>query len=260
MLNPITHISTIGLLGGIGPWAGLDVHQKILELSDHTIEQKCVSIMHISYPSKFSDRSEFLLGKTDVNPADAFVKELRSMERLGVDIAAIICNTAHASPIIGKIRSQLLNSSLSYINIIEETQKRLEKDGLKKVGLLATLGTCQFGLYTNGFSGELILPNKNDQRRVHDCIYHVDYGLKVHYPKTAELLYEELKEIGTKLINNGAEALVLGCTELPLLKHLNNMFDVPIYDPNQILAQALMEEAKAISESKQKPQLIQNIS
>jgi aspartate racemase len=216
--------------------------------------------MHLSYPRDYSDRTEFLLGKTDINPADAFVKVLRSMERQGVDVAAIICNTAHASSIIGEIRSQLLNSSLIYINIIEETQKRIEKDGLKKVGLLATTGTCKFGLYKNGFSGELITPVQADQKRVHNCIYHVDYGLKVHYPKVKEFLYDELEEIGNRLVKNGAEALVLGCTELPLLKELKNRFDVPVYDPNQILAESLMTEAKAISALKQKPQLIQNIS
>ncbi len=260
MLNSTTVNCTIGLLGGIGPWAGLDVHQRIMQLSNHSIEQECVSIMHLSCPSKFSDRSEFLLGKTDVNPADAFVNELRMMEQSGVEVAAIICNTAHASPIIGKIRSQMLNSSLIYINIIDETQKRLRKDEMKKVGLLATRGTYQFGLYQQGFTGELILPKEEDRLRVHNCIYHADYGLKTNYPNITDFLYDELVEVGTRLIENGAEALVLGCTELPLLKELNDHFNVPIYNPNQVLAESLMTEAIAISTSKRKPQLKQNIS
>ena len=260
MLHPPAINCTIGLLGGIGPWASLDVHQKILELSDHKVEQDCVSILHLSYPRDYSDRTEFLLGKTNVNPADAFVKALRSMERQGAEVAAIVCNTAHASPIIGKIRSQLLNSSLIYVNIIEETQRRLERDQKKKVGLLATLGTCRFGLYESNFPGELMLPSEEDQERVHDCIYHKDYGLKVHYPQVDEFIYSELQDIGNKLINEGAEALVLGCTELPLLAEIGDYFDVPVYDPNQILAETLMEEAVALSESKRKPQLIQNIS
>lgn len=251
---------TIGLLGGIGPWAGLDVHQKILELSEHKVEQDCVSIVHLSYPRDYSDRTEFLLGKTKVNPADAFVKVLRSMERQGVDVAAIICNTAHASPIIGKIRSQLLNSSMEYVNIIEETQKRLYKDRVKTVGLLATKGTYQFGLYENNFRGQLIVPSHTDQERVHNCIYDSNHGIKVKHPQVDQLLYEELQEIGNKLVQEGAEALVLGCTELPLLKELKNCFDVPVYDPNQILAEALMSEAKVISQQKRKPQIKQNIS
>lgn len=260
MLHSTAIRSTIGILGGIGPWAGLDVHQKVLQLSNHSIEQDCVSILHLSYPRDYSDRTEFLLGKTTINPADAFAKALRSMERQGADVAAIVCNTAHAGPIIGKIRHELKDSALIYVDIIEETQNRLRENNVKRVGLLATLGTYGFGLYESNFSGELILPNERDQKRVHDCIYDNAYGLKVHYPTIEEFIYSELKEVGEKLIANGAEALVLGCTELPLIDDLQDHFDIPIYDPNQILAEALMREAKVISELKKQSQLIHNIT
>ncbi|MFK7786587.1 MAG: aspartate/glutamate racemase family protein [Crocinitomicaceae bacterium] len=260
MLNATAINSTIGILGGIGPWAGLDVHQKILKLSDHSIEQECVSILHHSYPRDYSDRTEFLLGETHVNPANAFAKALQSMERQGADIAAIVCNTAHAGPIIGEIRAQLKSSALIYVDIIEETQNRLNEHNVSRVGLLATLGTYRFGLYENNFSGELILPNEIDQNRVHDCIYDKAFGLKVHYPKVDDFIYSELKEVGGKLVAQGAEALVLGCTELPLINDLREHFNVPVYDPNQILAEAMLREAKVISELKKQSQIIHNIS
>jgi aspartate racemase len=232
----------IGLIGGVGPWAGLDVHQKILEETSYEREQECVSVMHLSFPGKYTDRTDYILGKTTVNPAHAFIRELRFLEEAGAASAAIVCNTAHAAPILDVIEAGMANSTMRYVNIIRETQAALQRDGIQRVGLLATLGTYALDLYRNDFDGDVIYPDPKNRTRVHESIYNPVNGLKAHYPKCVEAVYPELIAVARSLISEGVEALVLGCTELPLLADLQRYIDIPVYDPNRILAKALIAQ------------------
>lgn len=243
----------IGLIGGVGPWAGLDVHRKILEEASYVREQDCVSVMHLSFPGKYTDRTDYLLGKTAVNPAHAFIRELQFLEEYGAHAAAIVCNTAHASPILNVIDAAMERSSLTYVNIIRETQRALERDRVRRVGLLATVGTYNLDLYQFGFNGTIINPSKENQLRVHNIIYNPVNGLKTHNPNCSEQVYDELLAVAQTLIDQGAEALVLGCTELPLLTDLVARITVPVYDPNRILAKALIARTRATSQPARKP-------
>jgi aspartate racemase len=240
----------IGLIGGVGPWAGWDVHRKILEESAYEREQDCVSVMHLSFPGKYTDRTDYLLGKTRVNPAHAFLRELRFLENYGAAGAAIVCNTAHADPILDLIEAGMIGSPMRYVNIIRETQAVLKQDRVKRVGLLATLGTYSLDLYRNQFDAEVIYPIKSNQKRVHNIVYNIQNGLKMHYPKCIDELYPELLSVAKTLIADGAEALVLGCTELPLLADFGKYVDVPVYDPNRILAKVLIAQASQPAETK----------
>ena len=230
----------IGLIGGVGPWASLDVHRKILEQAAFTKEQDCVSVMHLSFPGKYTDRTEYILGKTTENPAYAFVNELRLLEAQGAGCAAIICNTAHAAPILNVIEEELAESSLQYVNIIHETQRAVEKNDHRRVGLLATLGTYELDLYRKDFNGTIVYPSKKNRERVHNIIYNAQYGLKSAMPKDLTFLYNELTEVASDLLDEGVEALILGCTELPLLSDFSKCMPVQVYDPNQLLAAALL--------------------
>jgi aspartate racemase len=233
----------IGLIGGVGPWAGLDVHRKILEESAYEREQECVSVMHLSFPGKYTDRTDYILGKTTVNPAHAFLRELQFLENAGAASAAIVCNTAHADPILDLIEAGMIGSTMRYVNIIRETQAVLKRDAVQRIGLLATLGTYSLDIYRNQCDSEVIYPDKKNQQRVHNIVYNAQNGLKTHYPKCVDELYPELLSVARSLIADGAEALVLGCTELPLLTELGKYIDVPVYDPNRILARALIAQA-----------------
>ena len=77
---------------------------------------------------------------------------------------------------------------------------------------------------------------------MHDCVYHPGYGIKIHHTKYQRLLCDKLSEATQELIAKGADALVLGCTELPLLSGFRGQTGIPVYDPNQILAEALIKQ------------------
>lgn len=234
----------IGLIGGVGPWAGWDVHRKILETNVCEREQECVSVVHLSFPGKYADRTDYLLGKTSENPSAAFIGELQLLEAMGVKTAAIVCNTAHAAPIFDEMTEAIGQLSLRYVNIIAETQRVLAKSGKKRVGLLATLGTYNLGLYADGFDGTILSPGPEDRQLVHDTIYDPHYGLKTQYPAVADRIYTDLSVVMEKLAGQGAEAIVLGCTELPLLERLQELTHLPVFDPNRILAEALVEQVE----------------
>lgn len=235
-----THGKLIGLIGGVGPWAGLDVHRKILESCNYRQEQECVSVMHLSFPGKYTDRTDYILGKTAINPAYAFIEELQALEVSGVKAAAIVCNTAHADPIFSVMEQYLEGSSLNYVHIIRETCRQLERDGIRKAGLLATTGTYNLNLYRNEFNGTICYPDADLQQAVHAVIYDPVYGLKTHFPKTCSLQHIALRKAAAALIAQGAEALILGCTELPLLADTFSDIGIPVYDPNKILAEQLI--------------------
>lgn len=230
----------IGLVGGVGPWAGIDVHRKILEATPRDSEQDYLSVIHISCPGNYPDRTEFLLGKTPLNPAGAFIRELQQLEKMGAKTAAIVCNTAHAEPIFAPIRAHLENSQLIYISIIEATQEQLIADGISNAGLLATLGTYTSGLFSEKFPGTMLHPGKQTQQRVHDIMYCNITGIKACYPQTFERQRSDLLFAAEELLQKGAKAVVLGCTELPLIARWLEEAGIPFYDPNRILANRLV--------------------
>ena len=105
----------IGIVGGAGPYAGLDLSQKLLQQTKATSDQDYLPTLLISTPELIEDRTDFLLGKTANNPAHAIYSNLRDLEALGATVAGIACNTAHA-PKIRNIFLEKLKVSESNIN------------------------------------------------------------------------------------------------------------------------------------------------
>src|SRR5688572_19505545 len=97
----------IGIAGGAGPFAGLDLLRKVMEETVADKDQEHVSVIMISRPEIISDRTEFLVGREKLNPAFAIAGIMLDLERAGANIAAIPCNTAHARPIFDVIQNEL---------------------------------------------------------------------------------------------------------------------------------------------------------
>ena len=122
------------------------------------------------------------------------------------------------------------------MDMINETALIIREN---KVGLLATDGTVQIGLYHKACINrgiEIITPSMDEQKRVMQVIYDVKAG------KDKLPLKREIAELLGNLQKRGAEALVLGCTELSLV--LTQSEDgLPVYDALDILAQTIVKEA-----------------
>ena len=153
----------------------------------------------------------------------------KNIEAGGADFILICTNTMHK--VAEKIEQSL---SIPLIHIADATAEQLVADGIKRVGLLGTQFTMEQGFYKNRISDkygvEVIVPNSEDQSAVHNIIYS-ELCLGNIQEKSRELYIQVIE----KLHNQGAEAVILGCTEISLLveqQHTN----VPLYDTTLIHA------------------------
>lgn len=218
---------TIGIVGGMGPLATCDLFRKIVEVTDAKSDQEHVRVC-IDNNTEISDRTAAILsGGPD--PIPEMVKSAVRLQGMGADVLIMPCNTAHY------FYDRLIPFvDIPFLNMIEETAKEIRQKGMKKVGLLATDGTCQSGVYKKVFDAmgiETCMPSPARQRSVMDVIYK---GVKAGN-LSIDLIgfYEAMEE----LFADGAETLVLGCTELPVAFDLFQI-EKPNIDPTLVLAKA----------------------
>lgn len=127
------------------------------------------------------------------------------------------------------------------MSLTEEVKNTVAQMSLRRLGVLSTLGTYQAQIFQSLFTDgecELIFPDPAGRERVHEAIY----GLKSSRFEQRKALGEVVRQAAEDLIGQGAEAVLLGCTELPLLLSADSLNGAPLLDPLKILAQALRRE------------------
>src|SRR6187431_541684 len=135
----------IGIIGGMGPESGLALCSSILNHTHASTDQEHLSVILMSFPKHLEDRTLFLEGLVDVNPAFNVVEVIRKLENAGAQIVGIACNTCHAPRILDVILSELRRSD-SHVKLVEmplETCRYLKNycPGIRRVGIMATNGT-----------------------------------------------------------------------------------------------------------------------
>lgn len=248
----------IGIVGGVGPYAGIDLLKNIFDNTLAKRDQDHLDALLFSLPSKIKDRTEYLLGEVDENPGYSIAKIISDLEKSGATVVGIPCNTAHSPEIFSLVMDELhkQGSHIELLHMINETIDfiKVNYPHVSKIGVLSTTGTYKQKIYSNtlkdnGF--EAIVPTLYLQEKcVHSAIYHPEYGIKSksnpfhpNAKKNLEVALEYLKE-------NGAEAVILGCTEIPLVittKEVNGMIAI---NPTNVLARKLIHK---INPAKLKP-------
>ncbi len=115
----------IGIVGGVGPLAGLDLQAKIISQTAAGRDQEHLPVLSLSWPGPIVDRTEYLLGQVAANPAHALLSQLRLLAAAGATVAAIPCNTAHAPAIFDIVRAGVAGSPLRLLHMIAETAAHL---------------------------------------------------------------------------------------------------------------------------------------
>lgn len=238
----------IGIVGGIGPQAGLDLMRKLVDQTLAGSDQDHVDTLLYSLPSGIPDRTEYLLGRVDENPGIAISEILMRMESAGVTVAGIPCNTAHAAPIFNVIteRLQTAGSSLRLMHMIDETLDFLQEvlPGAERIGVLSTTGTYRTGIYRDTLLARglkpVLPPVDMQENLIHTAIYDPEYGIKsipdrIH-PQARKNLYRGF----SWLSGQGARAVILGCTEIPLAFPRDSIRGMRTIDPAVALARALL--------------------
>jgi len=216
---------TIGILGGMGPLATVDLFRKITVHTDAKSDQEHPRVV-IDSNTDIADRTEALLhGGAD--PTPEMIKSAQHLERIGADVLIMPCNTAHCF-----YDAVAASVHIPMLHMIALTCDALRERGVKRAGLLATDGTVRTGIYQRAFADSgiaLLTPEGDDQAAVMDVIYD---GVK-----SGDLAYDTaaFRRACEGLLSRGAETLILGCTELPLAFELYHL-DYPAVDPTLELA------------------------
>ena len=241
--NPI-----IGIVGGLGPQAGVDLANKIMDQTISNSDQGHISVVLLSMPSNVVDRTQFLLGKVSDNPGVAIAGLVESLEIFGADVVGIPCNTAHAPSIFGVIRQNIADrrSSVKLLDMITETVDfvRRRYPNVKRVGVLGTTGAIRAQIYPRALAIQglqAILPPKDLQEQVlQPAIMDEEYGIKSCSNPVSARARNDLFETAVKLVDSGAEIIVSGCTEIPLAITESHIDKTRIIDPTLVLARALI--------------------
>lgn len=240
----------VGVIGGVGPYAGLDFIRKILDNTRAVRDQEHIDCMLISCPSIIPDRTSFLLkgqAEEKENPAQGLFESAKRLYLGGVRHAAVACNTAHADRIFTPFlaMTQKFLPDLTIVNMLETCAVHVRETlgHIRRVGLLSTIGTYQSRVYheyfreADGFT--IIEPEKAGKEKIQEAIYSEAFGIKAYAMPVKPQAQNYVNYEIFKLLDRRAEAVILGCTELPLAVHTSS-FPVPILDPGLLTARRLI--------------------
>lgn len=239
---------TIGIIGGMGPAAGADLLQKIIRNTVAGCDQEHLPVILLSFPHRLADRTAYLTGQSSESPAPAIANILRGLDRMGVAVAGMPCNTAHAPEILDLVHREMRrhNVQAEFVNMIEATLRRVgELPGQPtRVGVLSTIGARRLRLYPDalraaGFEAVELEEDVHDAL-AHRAVYDPDFGIKVQSTSPTDEARALVLEGIERLVEAGAEAVILGCTELPLAVPDPRYGSVPLVDPASALARELI--------------------
>ena len=222
-------MKTIGLVGGTGWVSTLDYYRYFNELVFKNTDEEStaeVIINSVNYPAIAKLTAT---GKWD-DITKIIIEAALALQTAGADCILLGANTMHY--IAPQVKSAI---NIPFIHIAEETGKEIKKKGLKKVALLGTKYTMQLPFFKDVLASmgiETIIPNESEIQIINDAIYK-ELALGIITAATKE----NYLEIMQKLQQEGAEGIILGCTEIPLLIKPND-FDLPLFDTTFIHANA----------------------
>jgi aspartate racemase len=239
----------IGIVGGVGPYAGLDLATKIFDQTIADRDQEHLPLALLSMPAFIHDRTAFLTGQSADNPGHAIAEVIRKLEEIGATVVGIPCNTAHAPRIFSVIQACLTarGSRVQLLHMVDEVARFLatRHHGIDRIGLLATTGTVLSGVYQETFAAhgcDVIVPDDATQELVQTAIYDPQAGIKAHSHPVTEWTRDRLLRVADALHERGAQAVILVCTEIPLALPENRVAGLPAVDATWILARALIRE------------------
>jgi aspartate racemase len=242
-------IETIGIVGGVGPYAGLDLNRKIFDHTNASSDQDHLPVLLGSLSHLIGDRTRYLLDNDIKNPSENIFKVIRLLANAGATVIGIPCNTAHADEILSDVERRIADAGLDIklLNMVREVGQFVSKTygPGTQVGVLSTLGTHKTGLYRKLLKKEgiqIINPEDDLVDSVHYAIYDPEIGIKSKSNPVTEEAQKIVKKAVYQLGDQGASAVILGCTELPIAIPETVLDKIFLIDPATILARALIRE------------------
>jgi aspartate racemase len=242
----------IGIVGGVGPYTGIDLLKKIFDNTLAGKDQEHLNIMLLSLSSQIEDHTKFLEGEVEINPGFAIAEVMLQLEKAGVTISGVPCNTAHSESIFGATiaKLKLAKSKLKVLHMVEETVFFISENypNFTKIGLLSTTGMYKGDLYgsllqKSGY--EIVFPTLEMQESIiHPAIYDEEYGIKSMSNPIHSKAKENLLQGVAFLKQQGAQLVILGCSEISLAIAGSMIDGLVAVDPTNILARALIQQSR----------------
>lgn len=224
-------MKTIGIIGGFGPESTAEFYISIVNKNRESGRCHPNIIIH-NVPVPFYLERDMIRDGKDLEKYLPLLLESLDFMRDKADILALPCNTLHV--FIDELRKA---SSVPVLSIIDETAKEIASKRLKKVGLLATTKTIESGLLElklRSIGIATIRPDRKSQLKISEIIFSILTG--------EQIAKKDLLDMIRKLELQGAEAVVLGCTDLQLILKQNTC-TLPLIDTMEILASSVIREA-----------------
>jgi len=227
-------MKTIGVLGGMGPMATVNLTQAIVENTLADTDQQHPPVI-VDSNTRIADRTAFLLGLSTADPRPEMLRAAARLDKSGVTCIVMPCNTAHAfyDELAASTKAEVLH-------MIEETAHWIGENypEQKTIGVLATQGTYSAHVYRSGlekYGLRQVVPDTEGQRKVTGLIYdgikanRFDYDLTGYRNAIARMKDEQ-----------GIDVIILGCTELSVAHRLHRIEGIFV-DPLQIVARAAIK-------------------
>jgi len=218
---------TAGIMGGMGPDATVDFMTKVLRLTDSGRDQDHVHMIVDQDPTVPNRQKAIRGGDDDVSPALA--RMAIRLQEAGADFLVMVCNTAHA------FLDGVDNSThIPFISIIDESIAELDRvcPAATAVGVMATDGCIDTRLYQDAVEAtgrHAIVPDAQNLTELMRLITAVKAGDQSHP------VAEGMKSVAQSLVDRGAQAIIAGCTEIPIVFDGAD-FAVPVISSTDVLA------------------------
>jgi aspartate racemase len=223
---------TLGVIGGMGPMATATFMEILIQKTTAACDQEHLPMV-VRHIPQTPDRTAFILGQSEESPQPYILEAAKKLVADGVREIAIPCVTSHFFH--DEIQKEI---NIPMLDGVEDTARALASHGVKKVGIMATSGTVTSRLFTKAFAGyemDCIYPDDAHQDMVMSLIYDC---VKSNKSVDASLVAEVL----AYLQQQGAEVVVLGCTELSLIP--KEYLKGETIDVMEVLAERCLEDWK----------------
>ena len=228
-------MKTIGLIGGMS-WESSSEYYRII---NETVRERLGGLHSaecIMYSADFEEIENLQHQGKWEELTKLMINFAQKLEGAGADFIVICTNTMHK--MAEEVES---NTNIPLLHIADATAEKIIEKGLGKLGLLGTNFTMEEDFFKKRleekYNIEVIIPSQNDREIIDSVIYHeLCLGIIKQSSK------EKYKEVINRLISDGADGVILGCTEIPLLVSQGDV-EMPVFDTTTIHAKSAVEFA-----------------
>lgn len=245
-----TTSKTVGVLGGLGPAATADFFSKIVRATPAATDQDHLHVIIDNNP-KVPNRNEAVAG-TGVSPAPVLAEMASRLETAGADFLVMVCNAAHA------FQNAITEAvDVPFVSIIEETSDavKMQVPTGAKVGVLASSGCLDSHLYQEALAARglhALVPEGASKDAFMTLLYRIKAG-----DDNIDNVRADMRQLAEHFIDQGAQAIIAGCTEVPLVLSPTDL-SVPLVNSTDVLVARTIAYATGEADVSMRPQRLVN--